>query len=63
MKISKRRKARPKTRTVRTAEESRREFERIWPKIQKIQAEVRRRGLAKDMLTDDDLYDEKGLPK
>jgi hypothetical protein len=63
MKISKRKKPRPKPRTVRTAEESRREFERIWPEIQKIQAKVRRLGLAKDMLTDDDLYDENGLPK
>jgi antitoxin VapB len=47
----------------RTAEESRREFERIWPKIQKIQKRVRRRGFADNMLTDDDLYDENGLPK
>ena len=48
---------------ARTAEEKRREFERVWAKIQKIQESVRRRGLAKNMLTDDDLYDEHGLPK
>jgi antitoxin VapB len=48
---------------ARTEEEARREFERIWPKIQKIQESVRRRGLSKKGLTDDDLYDEHGLPK
>ncbi len=48
---------------ARTAEESRRELERVWPEIQKIQEEVRCLGLADDMLTDDDLYDEHGLPK
>jgi antitoxin VapB len=48
---------------ARSEEESRREFERIWPEIQKIQAEVRRLGLAENVLTDDDLYDESGLPK
>ena len=46
-----------------SAEEKRREFERVWAKVQKIQESVRRRGLAKNMLTDDDLYDERGLPK
>jgi hypothetical protein len=46
-----------------TAEDARREFERIWPEIQKIQKKVRRLGLAENMLTDDDLYDENGLPK
>jgi antitoxin VapB len=48
---------------ARTAEEKRREFERVWAKIQKIQDSVRRRGLSKNMLTDDDLYDANGLPK
>jgi antitoxin VapB len=48
---------------ARAAEDHRREFERIWPQIQKIQEEVRRLGLAENMLTDDDLYDENGLPK
>ncbi|MGC1780219.1 MAG: type II toxin-antitoxin system VapB family antitoxin [Xanthobacteraceae bacterium] len=48
---------------ARTAEESRREFERVWPEIQKIQEEVRRLGFTDAMLTDDDLYDENGLPK
>jgi hypothetical protein len=48
---------------ARTAEEKRREFEKIWSKVKKIQERVRRRGLSKNMLTDDDLYDERGLPK
>ncbi len=48
---------------ARSAEEKRREFERVWAEVQKIQESVRRRGLAKNMLTDDDLYDERGLPK
>lgn len=48
---------------ARTAEERRREFERVWPEIQKLQREVRRLGLTDNMLTDDDLYDEHGLPK
>ncbi|HEX4041405.1 MAG TPA: type II toxin-antitoxin system VapB family antitoxin [Xanthobacteraceae bacterium] len=49
--------------TVRTAEESRREFERVWPKIQKIQEEIRKIGFADKTITDHDLYDENGLPK
>jgi hypothetical protein len=48
---------------ARTAEEKRREFEKVWAKIKKIQEDVRRRRLAENMLTDDDLYDENGLPK
>jgi len=48
---------------ARTAEESRREFERVWPKIQKIQERVRRRGFTDQAFTDHDLYDENGLPK
>jgi hypothetical protein len=48
---------------TRTAEEKRREFEKVWAKIQKIQDRVRRRGFSKTMLSDDDLYDEHGLPK
>lgn len=47
----------------RTDEESRREFERVWPKIREIQENIRRRGFAENMLTDDDLYDGHGLPK
>jgi hypothetical protein len=46
-----------------TTEEKRREFEKIWSKVKKIQKRVRRRGLSANMLTDDDLYDECGLPK
>jgi antitoxin VapB len=49
--------------TARSEEETRREFERIWPEIQKIQAEVREHMKPTDFLTDDDLYDEFGLPK
>jgi len=50
-------------RAARTAEESRREFERVWPKIQKIQEEIRKIGFADKTITDHDLYDENGLPK
>jgi hypothetical protein len=48
---------------ARTTAQKRREFEKVWAKIKKIQDDVRRRGLAENMLTDDDLYDENGLPK
>jgi antitoxin VapB len=58
-----RKKADRDSRTARSAEESRREFERIWPKIQKIQERVRRRGFTDESFTDHDLYDENGLPK
>ena len=50
-------------RVLRTAEEKRREFEKVWAKVKKIQERVRRRGLSDNMLSDDDLYDERGLPK
>jgi antitoxin VapB len=58
-----REKAEHESLAARTAKEKRREFEKAWAKIQKIQDEVRRLGLADNMLTDDDLYDENGLPK
>jgi len=58
-----REKAERETHAIRTAEEKRREFEKVWAKIQKIQDRVRRAGLVENMLTDDDLYDENGLPK
>lgn len=58
-----REKAERASRDARTADEKRREFERVWAKIKKIQEDVRRHGLAENMLTDDDLYDENGLPK
>jgi len=58
-----REKAERVSRDARTAEQKRREFEKVWAKIQKIQERVRRRGLSKNMLTDDDLYDANGLPK
>jgi len=58
-----REKAERETKAARTAEEKRREFEKVWRKIQKIQAEIRKEGLVDNMLSDDDLYDEHGLPK
>jgi antitoxin VapB len=58
-----REKAERESRDARTAGERRREFEKVWAKIQKIQERVRRRGFTENMLTDDDLYDEHGLPK
>ncbi len=48
---------------TRTVEEARREFERVWPEIRKIQAEVRKHMKPSDFLTDDDLYDAWGLPR
>jgi antitoxin VapB len=58
-----REKAERDARAARTAEDNRREFERVWPEIQKIQAEVRKHMKPSDFLTDDDLYDERGLPQ
>ncbi|MGA2893636.1 MAG: type II toxin-antitoxin system VapB family antitoxin [Xanthobacteraceae bacterium] len=58
-----REKAEREAHSRRSAEDARREFEKAWPKIQEIQEEVRRLGLIENMLTDDDLYDENGLPK
>jgi antitoxin VapB len=58
-----REKAEREAHTTRTAEDHRREFERIWPEIQKIQKKVRKHMKPSDFLTDDDLYDEKGLPR
>jgi antitoxin VapB len=51
------------TQAANTAEDARREFERIWPEIRKIQAKVRKHMKPSDFLTDDDLYDESGLPR
>ena len=48
---------------ARNAEQNRREFERIWPEIQRIQAKVRKHMKRSDFLTDDELYDEQGLPR
>ncbi len=48
---------------ARTAEEKRREFEKVWREIQKIQAKIRKTGFADESFTDHDLYDENGLPK
>jgi len=58
-----RKKAEGDSLATRTAADKRREFEKVWAKIQKIQERVRRAALTENMLTDDDLYDEHGLPK
>lgn len=58
-----REKAERASRDARTAEEKRREFERVWAEIRKIQADVRKHMKPSDFLTDDDLYDEWGLPR
>lgn len=46
-----------------SAERKRLDVEKALAEIKKIQEEIRRRGLIENMLTDDDLYDEYGLPK
>ena len=56
-------KAERDTRDAQAAAEKRREFEKTWAKIQKIQERIKKRGLIDNMLSDDDLYDERGLPK
>jgi hypothetical protein len=43
--------------------EKQREFDTMLAEVRRIQAEVKALGLADNMLTDDDLYDENGLPK
>jgi antitoxin VapB len=48
---------------VRRDAEREREFQEAWAEIKKVQEEVKKLGLAENMLTDDDLYDEYGLPK
>jgi antitoxin VapB len=48
---------------VYSAERKRRDVENTLAEIKKIQEEIRRTGLIENMLTDDDLYDEHGLPK
>jgi hypothetical protein len=50
-------------RDMRRKEAKRREFETTWAEIERIQAEVKALRLADNMLTDDDLYGENGLPK
>jgi antitoxin VapB len=58
-----REKAEHRSRDERADAEKRREFQKMWAKIQKIQERVKKRGLIDNMLTDDDLYDERGSPK
>jgi antitoxin VapB len=48
---------------ARTAEQKRREFEKVWAAIRKIQDRVRAKRSGDKCLTEDDLYDENGLPK
>ena len=48
---------------TRRKEEKQREFEKTWAEIQRIQEEVRRLRLGENGLSEDDLYDELGLPK
>jgi antitoxin VapB len=55
--------AKSKAPTPRSGEHRRIEAERILANIQKIQDGVRKRMRPEDFLTDDDLYDEFGLPK
>ena len=58
-----RERAEREARAAQADDESRRRFEKIWPEIQKIQAKVRRHMKPSDFLTDDDLYDEWGMPR
>lgn len=58
-----REKAERESNAARAADQKRREFEKVWTEIKKIQEEVRRLGLANNMLTNEDLYDGNGLPK
>ena len=58
-----REKAERTSREERTAAEKRREVERVWAKIQKIQERVQRQRSGGPSLGEDDLYDERGLPK
>jgi len=56
-------KAEHQARAACTTERKRRDVDKALGEIRKIQEEVRRLGLIENMLTDDDLYDEHGLPK
>jgi hypothetical protein len=58
-----REKAEREAHDARTEADKRREFEGVWAKITKIQDRVRKRRLGENFLTEEDLYDENGLPK
>jgi antitoxin VapB len=58
-----REKAEREAHDARTEADKRREFDRVWAKITKIQDRVRKRRLGQNYLTEEDLYDENGLPK
>jgi antitoxin VapB len=51
------------SREIRTAEETTREFQRMWTETKRIYRRVAGRRRGDKGLTDDDLYDEQGLPK
>ena len=58
-----REKAERENHAARTAAENRREFEKVWSEIQKIHNRVEAARSGEAGLTEDDLYDENGLPK
>jgi antitoxin VapB len=58
-----REKAERESHAASSAERKRLDVEKALVEIKKIQEEIRRTGLIENMLTDDDLYDEHGLPK
>jgi antitoxin VapB len=58
-----REKAEREAHDARTEADKRREFDRVWAKITKIQDRVQKRRLGQNYLTEEDLYDENGLPK
>jgi len=51
------------SREIKTAEENSREFERMWAETERIHRRVAARRSGDRGLTDDDLYDEQGLPR
>jgi antitoxin VapB len=56
-------KAEREEQTSRKVATKQRELKKVHVEIRKIQKYVRERGLAANMLTDEDLYDQNGLPK
>jgi antitoxin VapB len=58
-----REKAERKEHNARTEAEKRRELERMLAKIRKIQDRVQKQRSGESNFTEDDLYDENGLPK
>jgi antitoxin VapB len=58
-----REKAERANQSARTAEENRREFERMWSETQKVYERVAALRSGEEGLTEDDLFDENGLPQ